>query len=87
MRKFDRLTCEATFRRLDDYLDRELTPEEMVRVREHLETCEGCAQEFAFEASILRAVRNRLPRLAAPPELLARISRALRADPGEGGDG
>ena len=30
MSDINRLTCDEAFRRLDDYLDRELTPEEMV---------------------------------------------------------
>jgi len=40
-----RYTCEETFRRLEDYVDRELSAEEMERVREHLKTCEGFTHE------------------------------------------
>ena len=32
----DRMSCEEAFRRLDDYLDRELSPDEMRQVEEHL---------------------------------------------------
>jgi anti-sigma factor (TIGR02949 family) len=78
MAHIDRYTCEETFRRLDDYLDRELTPREMQLVRDHLEICAVCASEYSFEESVLRQVRAKLQRIAAPPDLLAKISRAIR---------
>ncbi|HEU4754667.1 MAG TPA: zf-HC2 domain-containing protein [Armatimonadota bacterium] len=77
MRPIDRYHCEETFRRFDDYLDRELTPAEMELVREHLEHCERCARELRFEASVLRQVREKVRRITVPPDLFARISRAL----------
>jgi anti-sigma factor (TIGR02949 family) len=83
MAQIDRYTCEETIRRLDDYLDRELTPHEMQLVQEHLELCALCASEYAFEASALERVRDKLQRLPAPAELLARVSRALEGARGE----
>lgn len=44
------LSCEETFRRLDDFVDRELTPQETALVREHLDTCAVCTSEYRFEA-------------------------------------
>jgi anti-sigma factor (TIGR02949 family) len=61
------MTCEDLFRKLDDYLDRELTPGEVERIREHLEICAVCAAEYRFEESMLRHVRRKLERIAAPP--------------------
>lgn len=83
MANLDRYTCEETFRRLDDYLDRELTAREMQLVREHLEICAVCASEYSFEESVLRQVRAKLQRIAAPPDLLAKITRAIRQAQGE----
>jgi len=77
MRELTRFTCEEAFRRLEDYLDRELSPRELALVREHLEICEGCAREFGFEASVLRGVRSKLRQVELPAELQARILRAL----------
>jgi anti-sigma factor (TIGR02949 family) len=77
LRPIDRFSCEETFRRFDDYLDRELTPAEVVLFEEHLAHCERCTSELKFEASVLREVRSKLDRLAAPPGLMDRISRAL----------
>jgi anti-sigma factor (TIGR02949 family) len=82
MSSIDRLSCEDLFRRLDDYIDRELGEEEVRLVREHLETCAACAAEYAFEASVLRNLRNKLARVQAPPDLMAKIAR--RIAPAEG---
>jgi anti-sigma factor (TIGR02949 family) len=84
---FDRYTCEEMLRRLDDYLDRELTPKEMRKAEEHLATCEACAREFGFEASVIRAVRAKLRQVEVPPTLMDRVAMSLareRAD-GDGG--
>jgi anti-sigma factor (TIGR02949 family) len=75
----DRHTCEDAFRRLDDYLDRELSPRELPLVEAHLRECAVCASEYAFEASVIRHVRAKLDRLTAPADLLSRISASLSA--------
>jgi len=77
MTRLNRYTCEEAFRRLDDYLDRELSSEETVLVREHLEICVGCAREFNFEASVLRGVREKLRQIDVPESLQARILSVL----------
>lgn len=83
--KPSRLTCEELFRRLDDYLDREVTDEDAQRVREHLEICAVCAAEYRFETSVLRNVREKLRRIAAPSDLMAKISRSIAAVEGKDG--
>lgn len=77
MSLLNRYTCEQVFRRMDDYLDRELAPNEVAKVRAHLDTCAACAQEYVFEESVLRTVRAKLRRLAIPGELRQRIARRL----------
>ena len=69
--------CETTFRRMQDYLDRMLSPEETRRVRSHLDGCGICAEEYVFEAAILRRVRRSLLEEAVPDDLFARVSAAL----------
>jgi anti-sigma factor (TIGR02949 family) len=83
MAQIDRYTCEETIRRLDDYLDRELTPHEMQLVQEHLEVCAVCASEYAFEASALERVREKLQRIEAPADLRAKVFQALERARGE----
>jgi anti-sigma factor (TIGR02949 family) len=77
MSHFSRYTCEEAFRRLDDYLDRELSAEETTLVHEHLEICAGCAREFTFEESVLRGVRSKLRQIELPESLQARILSVL----------
>jgi anti-sigma factor (TIGR02949 family) len=77
MTSLDRYTCEEAFRRMGDYLDRELQPVETTLVREHLEVCEVCAREFRFEASVLTHVKLTLRRVHLPTDLRARILGAL----------
>ena len=69
----DRRTCEEAFRRLDDFLDRRLSPDEMRLIEEHLEVCAWCTREFNFEASVLFGVKRKLRQLEAPAELVSKI--------------
>jgi mycothiol system anti-sigma-R factor len=78
----DRFTCEEIFARLDDYLDRELTPAEQRLVREHLETCAACASEHRFETGVISGVRQKLGRLALPDDLMSRIAARIAAEGG-----
>ena len=73
----DRYTCEDVFRRLDDYVDRELTPREIDLVDEHLRICAWCAAEYRFEESVIRSVRAKVQRITAPPDLMSRIAQRL----------
>ena len=81
MSRLDRSNCEEAFRRLDDFLDRRLTPEEMRIIEEHLEVCAWCTREFNFEASVLFGVKRKLRQLDAPPDLVSRILGQLPPTP------
>jgi len=77
MTALDRYTCEEVFRRLNDYLDRELSPAEMAMVKEHLDTCGQCASEHAFEASVLQELKSKLRRIDLPQSLLDKVAAIL----------
>lgn len=70
----DQYDCHEAFRRLDDYVDRELPPEQMERVQAHLEICAICAAEVRFEATVLDELRGKLRRISVPGGLMDRIS-------------
>lgn len=74
----DQLTCEETFRRLDDFIDHELSAEDCRLVQQHLEICAICAREFNFESGVWREVRNKLQHTAVPPSLREKISSVLK---------
>ena len=78
MNQLDRLNCEHVFKRLDDYLDRELTPREMELVREHLEICHWCASTYKFQEGVLNQLRERMQRIPVSARLLEKVSNALK---------
>lgn len=81
---FDYKSCREVFGRLDDYLDSELTPEEMEGIRRHLEFCVMCADEFRIEADILEELRAKMPRLRMPRAAARRLQAALDRARAEG---
>jgi anti-sigma factor (TIGR02949 family) len=83
MTQVTRYTCEEALRRVNDYLDRALTPDEMRLVAEHLETCAMCAGAFHFERNFIDTLREKLGRLDLPPDLARRIAAQLEAARGE----
>ena len=74
--------CREVFRRLDDYIDRELSPEEARTVLSHLEHCAACAEEFAVERDVLDTLKEKLRHIAAPPGLMERIAQRLEREGG-----
>ena len=69
--------CKAAYLRLNDYLDRELAPEEVVLVKAHLEKCRVCAMEYEFEASLLIQLKMKLCEGSAPDELKQAVRNLL----------
>lgn len=72
-------TCEETFQRLNDYLDRTLPADEKRLVQAHLEHCVMCAREYRFEQNVIDHVRGALGRLDVPADLARRIADQLDA--------
>jgi mycothiol system anti-sigma-R factor len=66
--------CGDCARALYPYIDRELSDEDVVQVRSHLEACAGCLHMFQFEESLRRLVRVRCQEQGAPDGLRARIT-------------
>ena len=75
-----RYECEDVLRRLDAYLDRELSEKEMQLVRQHVESCVTCAREVGFEGRVLDELKKKMRRVEMPAELSERIGRLL-SDP------
>ena len=67
------ISCSEMVLRLDDYVDRALSPSELELVEEHLLECVTCAGQFRFEVSLIEALRERLQRITLPDDLLGRI--------------
>ena len=75
------LNCKDCVDRLGDFVDRELSAEELAAVEHHLEECFGCSREFRFEGAVLESIKVTLRRVQAPPSLLDRIRESLDSQP------
>ncbi len=84
MAPLDRYTCEDVFRRLDDYVDREITEAEARLVKEHLDTCAVCLGMFKFEDGVIKDLRQKLRKVPVPPDLLRNITRLIEEEGGNG---
>ena len=71
------LSCHETFLRLNDYVDRELSPAEHDSVAAHLLECAKCASMFEFEADIMADLKAKLGRIQLPPSLKDRVLDAI----------
>jgi mycothiol system anti-sigma-R factor len=71
------INCRDCARALNGYLDRELSDDDIVVVRQHLDACGGCLHMFQFEESVRRLVRTRCQEQGAPESLRIRITMSL----------
>ena len=71
------INCRDCAQALNPYIDRELSDEDVARVRGHLEECAGCLHVYEFEESLRRLVRVRCREQGAPESLRERITLSL----------
>jgi mycothiol system anti-sigma-R factor len=74
------ITCRDCIQALNPYIDRELSDDDIVHVREHLVACGGCLHVYQFEESLRRLVRVKCQEQAAPESLRARITLSLETE-------
>lgn len=72
------MDCDDTVERLNLYLDRELSDDDVEQVREHLSDCPPCERIFDFQAEVKRLVRKECCSDDAPARLREWV-RNLRA--------
>jgi mycothiol system anti-sigma-R factor len=71
------INCRDCVQALHIYIDRELSDDDIVHVREHLVGCGGCLHLYKFEESLRRLVKVRCQEQSAPESLRARITVSL----------
>jgi anti-sigma factor (TIGR02949 family) len=76
--------CQDAVKRLTEFLDHELRPEEEAQIQRHLRQCKGCFAKFHFEETLLRTIRERAEQVRAPGSLRAKILGLLGNGSGEG---
>jgi anti-sigma factor (TIGR02949 family) len=70
-------SCREAFEKLEDFLDRELTTEELSRVEAHLCACVECAEAYRFEGRVLECVKAKVGKMKLPKDLHDRVIAAL----------
>ena len=73
------VNCTRAMQQLWDFLDRELTDEQMGAVRRHVESCSSCFPHKAWAERFLEALHSLRDERLMPPELKARVIEQLRA--------
>lgn len=71
------MNCRDAVEHLYEYLDKELTPAVEREVRDHLEDCHPCLEQFDFEQAFLRFLQARCRSRSAPPDLKRKILHEL----------
>jgi anti-sigma factor (TIGR02949 family) len=72
------VNCERAMQQLWDFLDRELTDEQMAVVRHHVDTCTDCFPHHAWAERFLDALHSLRDERLMPPELKARVMEKLK---------
>ncbi|HEX4628671.1 MAG TPA: zf-HC2 domain-containing protein [Gemmatimonadales bacterium] len=67
------MNCRECKEHLYEYLDRELTPTVERDIRQHLEECPPCGENFDFEKLFLSFLKARCRAQGATPDLKRRI--------------
>jgi mycothiol system anti-sigma-R factor len=71
------MNCRDCVTALNTFIDRELSDEDVVQVRAHLEACGGCLHLYQFEDSLRRLVRVRCQEQGAPEAFRQRVTLTL----------
>lgn len=71
------MNCKDCLHKLDSYVDRELSDQELEEVRDHLQRCPPCHDYFQLEADVKRLVKVCCDQGKAPIELRERLNQIL----------
>jgi anti-sigma factor RsiW len=74
----EELSCREVVEILGDYLDGAMTPEDRVRLEQHLADCEGCTA-YLEQLRVTIRLSGRLSEEAVSPETMAPLLEAFRA--------
>jgi mycothiol system anti-sigma-R factor len=76
--------CSEVLHRIYEYLDGEMSPEDVTRVARHLEECRPCLAEHDLDKAVKQVVRRACTEGAAPDHLRLRITRSITVVRGDG---
>lgn len=76
---FSLITCREALLQLDDYLDRELSDEEIQVVEKHLRLCHHCAQTFSLESEFLQQLKTKVRRVESEDAQVVSLLKRIKA--------
>jgi predicted anti-sigma-YlaC factor YlaD len=76
--RVEELSCREVVEILGDYLEGAMTPEDRVRLDEHLADCDGCA-DYLEQLRVTIRLSGRLSEETVSPEAMAPLLKAFRA--------
>jgi mycothiol system anti-sigma-R factor len=71
------VNCNDCLKRLDSYVDRELSDQELEEVKDHLQRCPPCDDYFQLEVGLKRLVKVCCGQGQAPAHLRERLTQIL----------
>jgi len=74
----DYYSCEEAVKRLNEYLDHQMTDQERDVVMHHLEICRPCLRRFTFEQTLVVSLRQKVALLCVPMTLREKLYALLR---------
>ncbi len=74
----DYYSCEEAVKRLNEYLDHQMTDAERIVVLKHLEICRPCLRRFTFEQTLVVSLRHKVALLCVPVAVKEKLSLLLR---------
>jgi anti-sigma factor (TIGR02949 family) len=69
----DDFDCSRARMQLYEYLDGEMAPDDIGKIREHLAHCGPCLREYDLDQTLKALIRRSCSREAAPVELRTQI--------------
>jgi len=76
----DFYSCEEAVKRLNEYLDHEMTAAERADVLKHLEICRPCLSRFTFEQTLVVSLRQKVSVMCIPSTLREKLFLLLREE-------
>jgi mycothiol system anti-sigma-R factor len=71
------MNCDGCLEKLERYVDRELSDQELEEVRGHLERCGPCQDRFQLQAGLKRLVKRCCDQGSAPQQLREKLAQIL----------
>jgi len=71
------MSCEKAAQQCMAYLDKELTPEEVAKLEDHIARCKDCFGHLEFDKALREVIKRRVPHSKISPQIKELIRKKL----------